>query len=269
MAFSCEQTGSCVEPDPTGAGHVHLGPGVQIGEVRGRPGRSVERRRIGGQLDQVPRHEARRHTEVAKDLDQQPPGVATRPALGGECLFARLHALLEAHDIGDVATQPLIERDQEIDGWPAGALDPLEPLHQKRTPLLQLEIGSEISGQAVVVNEGNLLRRLFEKEVERVDHRHVGDQVDLERQLVGLFRENDPGEIIPEGVLLPIDEVGLGTNRQRVGHHRGSAVGRRTQAHDVRSDLDVAIEAIPCQMVDPYMDTHDGFPRTPHWLWPS
>jgi hypothetical protein len=38
VAFAGEQAGGGVEADPAGAGHVDLGPGVQVGEIGRRAG---------------------------------------------------------------------------------------------------------------------------------------------------------------------------------------------------------------------------------------
>ena len=37
VTLTGEQTRRRVQSDPAGAGDVHLGPGVQVGEIRGRP----------------------------------------------------------------------------------------------------------------------------------------------------------------------------------------------------------------------------------------
>ena len=39
--------GGRVEADPAGAGQINFGPGVQIGEILRRPGRTLERLHVG------------------------------------------------------------------------------------------------------------------------------------------------------------------------------------------------------------------------------
>ena len=52
---------------------------------------------------------------------------------------------------------------------------------------------------APLVGERKLLGVRLEEEVERIEHRHLGDQVDLDAQLVGLLREDQPREVVACG----------------------------------------------------------------------
>ena len=92
MAFTGEQPGGRVQSDPARAGNVGFGPRMQIGEVMRRTGRAIQRFNISGQLNQIARNKARRHTAVAQQLHQQPAAVAARAAGQREGLFTRLHA---------------------------------------------------------------------------------------------------------------------------------------------------------------------------------
>jgi hypothetical protein len=103
VAFAGEQPGGGVEPDPARTRQVHLGPGVQVGEVVLGPGRAIEGFFVGGQLHQVARHEARRQPQVAQDLHQQPGGVAARAERLFQRFLAGLDARLHADGVGDVA----------------------------------------------------------------------------------------------------------------------------------------------------------------------
>ncbi len=96
MPFTGEQPRRRIQPDPAGTGDIHLAPGVQIGEIRLRPGGPVQGFHIGGQLHQVAGDETRRQPQVAQDLHQQPAGVPARPVAPLQCLFRALHARLEA-----------------------------------------------------------------------------------------------------------------------------------------------------------------------------
>ena len=76
MTFTGHQARGRVQADPARAGQVDLAPGVQVGEVDLGARGAVERPHVGLELDQVPRHEARRQPQVAQQLHQQPAGVA-------------------------------------------------------------------------------------------------------------------------------------------------------------------------------------------------
>src|SRR5215470_18253200 len=89
---------------------------MQIGEVALSPGRSIERRHVRLQLDQIAAGESSREAEVTQYLHQQPGAVATRSGGEGERLVAGLDAGLQTDDVADVALESLVERDQEIHG---------------------------------------------------------------------------------------------------------------------------------------------------------
>ena len=185
VAFARQESGRGIEPDPAGARDVHLGPGVQVGEVLRRPCRAFERAHVGLQLDQVSGDEARREPEVAEDLREQPGGIAARPVAERERLLAALDAGLDANTVGDVPLQPLIHLDEKIDRRPRRPTHLGEPGAQARPRRLEREIGRDLGGERRIVAEGELLRRRVEEEVERVHHREVGDQLDRESRTRG------------------------------------------------------------------------------------
>ncbi len=55
--------------------------------------------------------------------------------------------------------------------------------------------------------KGNSLAAVLDEEVERIDRRHVGGELDLDLELVGLLRENEPRLEVALRVLLPVDEM--------------------------------------------------------------
>ena len=61
-----------------------------------------------------------------------------------------------------------------------------------------------------------MLRAGFHEEVERVDHSHVRHQIDGDRELAGRLWNYNARQIVTERILLPVDEVNLRINRQRV-----------------------------------------------------
>ncbi len=76
VALAREQAARGIQSDPAGAGHVDLSPGVQVGEVGGWPAGPVERRLVGGELDEVARDKARGQTVLTQQADEQPRAVA-------------------------------------------------------------------------------------------------------------------------------------------------------------------------------------------------
>ena len=235
VAFAGQQAGGRVEADPAGTRQVDFAPGMKVGEVvRGALG-PIKRLFVGDELDQVARGEARGEAQVAQDHDQQPAGVAAR-ALGAlERFLAGLNARLEADDVADLLLQAGIQADDEVDGALLLAVHLGEPGREPRSQRLQLAERRDLLGQRGVVGKGPGLGRRLQEEVERVDDRHVGHQVDRDLELPGLFRKHQPRQVVALRVLLPVDEMLGGRDFQRIGQHRRARMRRRTQAHDLRS----------------------------------
>ena len=78
MTFGAEETRSRIEADPAGAGHIDLGPSMQICEVLCRARRALERWCVWPQLDEIAGHESRCEPQVPQDLYLQPRAIATR-----------------------------------------------------------------------------------------------------------------------------------------------------------------------------------------------
>ena len=81
-----------------------------------------------------------------------------------------------------------------------------------------------------------MLRVGLQEEVERIEDRHFGNQIDFHRELRGWLREDQAREIVALRVLLPVDEVVLGKNFQRIGEDRRAAVRGGAQPDDLRSE---------------------------------
>src|SRR5439155_19919549 len=99
MAFTGEQPRSRVQPDPSRARKIHLGPRVQIGEIPLRAFRTFERLYIRRQLNQIARDEAGRQAELPEDLDEKPGAAAARPKPETQRFSPRLDARLEADHV--------------------------------------------------------------------------------------------------------------------------------------------------------------------------
>ena len=75
---------------------------------------------------------------------------------------------------------------------------------------------------------------------------------------VHLLGEDDPGQVVAVGVLLPVDEVLAAVDRQRVGLDRGAAVRRRPQPDHVRAEPDRPVEPVRRAVLECHLDCHAG-----------
>ena len=256
MPLAGEQPGGRVESDPARARHIDLGPGMQVGEILLRPRWSVERLDVRRQLHQIARDETRRQPQMAQDLHQQPAGVAAGTEPFFERLLTTLHARFHPDHIADVLLQPLVEIDQEIDRLALGAVDARQPLAQQRAVVGDLQIGRQLLAQIRRILERIVIGRLLQEEIEGVDGDHLGDHIDLDRQPPRLLRKDQPGQIVAEGVLLPVDEMPFGFDLERISSDRGAAMGSWTQPHHMRRESDGAVEAVFGLVVQGDQDGH-------------
>ena len=190
MSFAREQAGGRIEPDPAGAGQIDLGPGVQVGEVRCRAGRAVERLHVGLELDQVAGDETRGQPQVPQHLHQQPGRIAARAASQRERLLAGLHARLHADQVLDrlVRRTDSDRRGNRPSACSARGTPAMNSCHP-RAGGQRLQIRQQFGPHGLFVREGILVRLVLEEEIERIDDRHLGHQVDRHAQLAGLFQE--------------------------------------------------------------------------------
>ena len=227
MPFTGEQPGRGIQANPASAGQIHFAPGVQVGEVHLGTGRAVEGFDVGGQLNQITRDKSRRQPEVAQQLHQQPGRVAAGAGRVFQGKFRGLHTRLHANQVTDIGGQALVEADQEIHSRQRRAVD----TGQVRSQPWRQRQGFQIRRQLALLIGGVAERDIFgvglQEKIERIEHRHLGDQVDFNAQLVSLFREHQARQVIALGVLLPVDEMLLGQHLQRVGQYPRTAMGRR------------------------------------------
>ncbi|GJE58172.1 hypothetical protein MPOCJGCO_0251 [Methylobacterium trifolii] len=256
VPLAAEQARRGVEPDPAGAGQVDLGPGVQVGEVGLGALRPVHGRGVGHELDQVAGDEAGGEPDPAQHLHQEPGRVAAGAALQGQGLGGRLHARLHAHAVGDLARHEGVQRHQELHRGRLRRQAREEGVDLRAAGVVEDEVGGEFPRQVRVVGEGPRLRVLLHEEVERVDHRHLGGEVHLDPQLVRLLREDEAGEPVAVGVLLPVQEVVLGRDLQGVGRDLGARVRRRAQADRLRPEADRTVVAVVGDVVQGGFDRH-------------
>ncbi len=195
---------------------------------------------------------------MAQDLDQQPAAVAARARGEAERLFRRLHARLHAHDIGGLLMQVLVQPDQEIDRGALFARDRIEVFLQQRPGRFGADIGRNVLGERLRISKGEGLGVFLDEEVERIIDRHFGDQIDCDRKHVGRLGKDQPRQIIAVRVLLPVDEMVVRLDLQRISRDRRPAMRRRTQPDDLRPERNRTVVGIAGGMVKLGENGHGG-----------
>ena len=234
VALGGEEARRRVEPDPAGAGNEDLGPGVQVGEVALGAGGTVERAHVGPELDQVPGDEARGEAEVAQALHQEPAAVATRARALRERLLRCLDARLEADQVADAALQTLVQLDEEIDRVAPIPRDRSEELLEVRSGRLRSQVGTQFLREQALVGERPALGVVLDEEVERIEGHGFRDEVDGDDELAHRARKHDARLPVAERILLPVEEVGLGVDPERVRSDPGPRMRGRPQPDGLR-----------------------------------
>ncbi len=103
------------------------------------------------------------------------------------------------------------------------ARDLREPGSEQRSGGLGFEKGAQFAGEGFVVAERIVLRARLEEEIERIEDRHLRDQIHFDGELGGRFGKDEAREIVGLRILLPVDEVVLGLDLS--ANRRESACG--------------------------------------------
>ena len=120
------------------------------------------------------------------------------------------------------------------------------------------EVGREVALLRALVGERKGFRVRLEEEVEGIEHRHLGDQVHLDAQLVRLLGEDVAREVVSLRILLPVDEMFGGRDLQRIGNDARAAVGRGPQAHHLWPERHEPVVAIVRYVIECDMYGHAG-----------
>ena len=230
MPLPRHQAGGGVEADPAGARQIDLRPGVQIGEIRRGAFRSVQGLHIGDELDKVAGDKARGVAEVAQQMHQQPGGIATGAFGLGQRLLRRPHTGLHAYNIGNAFGDEAVESDKLVDVAHFRARHAVDQHLQQGAGRIEAAERREFFRQHGIVGEGPVLGLRVQEEVERVDGRHVGDEVDRDVEVLDLVWEHDAGHEVALRVLQPVQEVRPRFDLQRIGQDRRARMRRRPQA---------------------------------------
>ncbi len=107
-------------------------------------------------------------------------------------------------------------------------------------------------------SKGPRLRALLDEEIEGIVDRHVGDDVDLDLQLVDGLWKHVARKPVAVRILLMIHEMVGGRNLQRVRDDPGAAVGRGPEPDNLRAEGNRAVVFVMREVVDGGSDRH-GF----------
>ena len=265
MPLRGEQAAGRIEADPAGTGEIGLGPGMEIGEVVCRPRWAVERRLVGGELDQIARAESGRDPHRAEERDEQPGRVAAAAGAAGERLLWGLHPSFHPDSVADPLEHEPIERHEDVDR-PRRRGDEIRPprlVDQRGEQVAsdrRREVRREFCDEDGIVREGERLRLGIEEEVEGVHGDEISDEVDSQGELPRRLREHDPRQLIPLRILLPIEEVVARLDDERVALDPSAAMRGRTEPDDVRREPHRPVEGIFRAVMEGDAD------RQGHWL---
>lgn len=102
-----------------------------------------------------------------------------------QCVLRSLHAGLHADQVADVFTEALIERHQKIHRRQRRAVDAVQVSLERWRQRQGFEVWRQLLALIGGVAERDSLGVRFEKEIERIEHRHFRDQIDFDAQLCG------------------------------------------------------------------------------------
>ena len=137
-----------------------------------------------------------------------------------------------------------VQRDQLVDRAQRLARDRREQRRQQRTRRFSFPKRCQLLVEHWIVAERIGLGLGFQKEVERVDRHHVGNEIDRDLEPVHLLREHDAGEVVALRILHPVDEMRLRLDRQLIRQDRGARLRCRPEADRLRPKRDQPIVVI-------------------------
>ena len=261
MPFSSQQTRGRIHAYPARARQIGFAPGVQVGEISARTRRAIQWLFVSHQLDEIAGDEARRNAQMAQQLHQQPSAVAAGTGLFFQRLFAALHAGFEPNQVGHRMLHPPIQQHQKVSRGDSGRnLGPerLQPTLKARSAWLGFEERCQLGSELLGVDERVMLGPFLHEEVEGIDDRHVGQEIDRDVDLPGRFGEGQAGDEVPIGILLPMNEMRLGKNLQRIASHRCAGVGGGPQPDFMRRGDHGPVKDVMGTMVQRNANGHGG-----------
>ena len=120
---------------------------------------------------------------------------------------------------------------------------------QPRAVLAHFQVRAQRFAQRRRVFEGKCFRIRLEEEIEGIDDGHVRHQAHLHLELALGLREHDAGHEVPEGILLPIEEMPRGMDLEGIGLHRRAAMRRRPEPYKMRRKGNRAVVSVRRDML--------------------
>ena len=257
MPLACDEPRSRIEANPARSRKIGLAPSVKIREVGGWSRGPVERRLIGRQLDQVSGHEPCGDAEMTQHMDQEPCAVATGSDAERQSLLRILYPRLHPDHVADVAREPTVEADQEIDAARPSTVDARQEFREQGPLFVCPQEGRDLLGQCGIIDEGHELRVGLEKKIEGIDDGHVRDEVDGDLETIRLFRDYDARDEIALRVLLPVQEMAMRFDLERIGQDRRARMRRRPEPNGLRPQRDRPVVAVEGTVAKRDMNAHD------------
>ena len=100
------------------------------------------------------------------------------------------------------------------------------------------------------IGEGQRLGIGLDEEIEGVDDREVGDEVDLDLEAARRFRKDEARQPVAVRILLPVDEMPGRLDFHRIGDDPRLGVGRGPQPDDLRRKRDRAVIVVGRAVVE-------------------
>ena len=110
-----------------------------------------------------------------------------------------------------------------------------------------------------IVIEGKYFRLRFEEEIERIEHRHLGNQINLDAKLSRLLGKDEARRVIGLRILLPVDEMLCRLDTKRIAQNPRPRMRRGTQSHNLRAEIDQPVILIVRFVMERDVDGHSGF----------
>ena len=184
-------------------------------------------------------------------------------------MFRRLHARLHANRVIHPPVQHAVDFDEVVNrthrfGWQFG-----QQRRQERPGRLLAQIRRKIGRELRFVGEREFFRLWRQEEIERVVDRHLGHKIDRDLEFARGRREHQPRLVVRKRILLPIEEMLLGRDPQRIGKDSRAAVRGRAQPDDLRPETDSFVVTVGGYVMECDMDAHSLSPSNKHANLPA
>src|SRR6202007_3405928 len=100
-------------------------------------------------------------------------------------------------------------------------------------------------GELGGVGERESFREGLDEEIERIYHRHVGDEIGRDGEFASLLGKDKACEPVSIRILLPVHEVLRRRHLERVTFDPRATMGGRAQPNDLRREADRPVVAVP------------------------